>query len=311
MRAPLQGTDEWVAWRNGGIGASELPVIVNESPYQSEYELALLKRGLTDPKVMTTAMSWGHRVQRMAVDVYAEMTGRRVRNVNTSTTSKRYPHVYASLDARCVGERRGVEVKLTSRWDDPPRHVLIQVQGQMGVCDLDVVDIIRVGMYGEPAIFPIERDDALIADLLPLGEEWYVRYVLTDELPNVDGSRAAGRYLDRMEGPPEMVATSEQQMVAARLRHVRAAMKLADREHDELVNRLKESMAGAESLLGDGFRVAWKSTKPRTTTEWRAVASELAPEGGEAWQAALDRHTTTGEGSRPFRLTFDKEGDAQ
>ena len=298
-----------MAWRRSGIGASELGVIIGEDPYRGEYELALEKRGETEPRPANAAMAWGHRVQRLALDLYGEMTGKPVRNVNTTTTSKRWPHVYASLDGRVTGERRGVEVKLTSRWEEPPAHVLVQCQAQMGVCNLDAVDVMRVGMYGEPAIIPIERDDALVTELLDLGEAWYVRYVLGDEMPNVDGSRTTSRYLDRTDGPPEMAASGEQANIATRLRHVRIAMKVAEHEEAELINRLKESMAGAYVLTGDGWRVSWKPQKPRTTVDWKSVASELAPEDGETWQAVLGRHTTTGEGSRPLRLTFDKEGE--
>lgn len=310
MTTPLQNTPEWVAWRRGGIGASELPAIIGEDSFRSEYELALEKRGEGEPQRLNSAMAWGHRVQRIALDVYAEMTGYRVRNVNTTMVSKRHPHVYASLDGRVVGERRGVEVKLTSRWEEPPRKVVVQCQAQMGVASLDVVDVVRVGMYGEPAIYPIERDDTLIRELLDLGEAWYQRYVLGDELPPVDGSRGASRHLDRIEGPPEMEADDDQAVLAARLQAVKRTVKASEAEHDELVNRLKDSMHGSYALIGHGFRVAWKPSKGRTSTDWKGVAARLGLDAApDALTSAVEEYTTTGEGARPFRVTFDTEGE--
>lgn len=299
---PRQGTDAWVEWRRGGIGASELPAIIGEDPYRSEYELALLKRGDMEPEPENEAMRWGHRVQRLAVEAYVESTGRKVRNVNTTAVSRTFPHVYASLDGRVVGERRGVEVKLTRAWTEPPRRVIVQCQAQMGVCGLDAIDVVRVGMgYGEPAITTIERDESMAFDLLEMGEAWYQRYVLGDEMPPVDGSRGAGRALDRIEGPPDMVADGDQSAMVTRLGQLKAAMKAAESEHDLLVNRLKESMQGAYTLAGQGFHVTWKPSKPRTTTDWRGVAEEMG-----ASPVLVARYTTTGEGARPFRLTLEE-----
>lgn len=319
MKVPRQGTPEWVTWRRSGIGASELGVILGEDPYRSEYELALEKRGEGEPQAENEAMRWGHRIQRLAVEQYSEMTGRKVRNIGTTTVSRRHPHVYASLDGRCVGERRGVEVKLTHAWDEPPRRVVAQCHGQMGVHDLDAVDVMRVGRgYSEPTIHTIERDDALIRDLLELGEDWYVRYVLGPELPPIDGSRGASRRLDRVEGPPEMLADGDQAAMVTRLHQLKVAMKRAEAEHDLVANQLKDSMHGAYTLIGQGFRVSWKPSKPRTTTDWKLVAaayrtlllSGVEPPPHIASTDALDAieqlHTTTGEGARPFRVNVEE-----
>lgn len=294
---------EWVAERREYVGASDLPIILGESPYRSEYELALQKRGLTEPEPQNEAQAWGHRVQWLALDLYPDLTGRKVRHIHSTLRAKGYPHVRASLDGRVIGEKRGVEVKLTRAWDELPRHVVIQCQGQMGVCGLDAVDVMRVGMgYRAPAIFTIERDDALIGDLLPMAEAWYVRYVLGDGLPPVDGSRGASRYLDRTLGPPEMVASDEQTTLARQLAATRALLERSEGDERLLVNRLKESMAGAESMRGPGFRVTWKPTKERQSVDWRGVALEMG-----ASPVLVERHTTTQEGSRPFRVTFTEE----
>ncbi len=308
---PLQNTPEWVAWRRGGIGASEIPAILGDDPYRSEYELALLKRGDMAPEPSNPAMEWGHRVQRMALAAHAEESGLRIRNVRTTLTSKRYPHVYASLDGRVVGERRGIEVKLTRVWEEPPRRVVIQCQVQMAVADLESVDVVRVGMgYQAPAVYRILRDDQLIDELLPLAEAWFVRYVVGDELPPIDGSRGASRHLDRISGPPEMVASADQAALAALLHQLKATVKTTEAEHDLVINRLKESMAGAETLTGSGFRVAWRRQKPRQTVDWRALAAHyrsMSDAPPDALDEIEQRHTSASEGARPFRVSWKDE----
>lgn len=323
---PLQGTPDWYAWRRNGIGASEIPAILGEDPYMGEYELALEKRGLTERSPENDAQRWGKRVQRTALEMVAESRGWTVRNVNTTAVSRRFPHVYASLDGRHQGQRRGIEVKLArEKWEDePPRRVQIQCQTQMGVHEFEAIDVVKVApYYSEPLVFTVERDDILIAKLLPLGEKWYDRYVLGDELPPVDGSRAASRHLDRQEGPPEMQADIDQAALAARLQAIRRTLKTAEAEESEVINRLKESMHGSYALVGHGFKVAWKPSKPRTTTDWKLVAKayrdvlEMAGEWDRetlAVHASTDYldtlvslHSATGEGTRPFRVTFEEE----
>jgi putative phage-type endonuclease len=318
-----QGSPEWVAERRGYVGASDLAAILGRDPWRSEYELALEKRGLSEPRADTWPMAWGHRVQRLGIEVYHDLTGKRVRNVGTTTANPRWPHVRASLDGRVVREPRACEVKFTSRTvTEAPEHWVLQAQGQMGVCNLDAVDIVRLSGRDEPAIFTVERDDALIGDLLPMAEAWYVRYILGDELPPVDGSRGASRHLDRMAGPPEMAADEGQAAMAQALRAVRAALAVKEADERLLVNRLKESMAGAYAMTGEGWRVSWRPSKERTTVDWKAVAAAYRAEllafhealGGdgtaeaaEALDAIESLHSATGEGARPFRVTFDEE----
>jgi predicted phage-related endonuclease len=136
----------------------------------------------------------------------------------------------------------------------------------------------------------------------------------------VDGSRGASRYLDAQVGPPDMVASDEQAELVTTLRQIRKALDVFELDDKKLVNALKASMAGAEALRGPGFRITWKPTKERTTTDWKAVAAvyrdELlslqravmgdTSEAVTAYDAIEAQHTTTGEGTRPFRVNFEE-----
>jgi putative phage-type endonuclease len=300
---PLQGTPEWVAWRRGGVGASELPAILGMDRWKGEYQLALLKRGEIEPEPENEAMRWGHRVQRLALAAYAEQAGLRVRNVSTTAVSREYPHVYASLDGRVVGQRRGIEVKLTrERWDgEPPRRVQVQVQAQMGVLDLERVDVVRVAAhYVAPEIYVVERDEAAIGDLLPLAEAWYQRYVLGDELPPVDGSQAASRHLARYRGEAERDATDEQVAIARALVDMRRRRETLEEEDRKARNALKATMAGLGVIRGGGYRVVWSAVKGRTVVDWKSVAGDyrrqLEDLMDEAELAAVESfHTSVGE----------------
>ena len=307
---PKQNTPEWLEWRRGTIGASDLPSLFGEG-YRSEYELALEKRGMSEPDEQSWPMTWGHRVQRLGIEAYHDLTDKRVRNVNTTQVSTRWPHCSASLDGKVVREPRGVEIKWTSRrLDEPPRRWQLQALGQMAVCDLEAVDILKLSGYEAPRIWAVERDEALITDLMDTAEAWYVRYVLGDELPPIDGSAGASRALDRLSGPEELQADAEQAEMVRQLTDLRARMK-ADSDTERLiVNRLKDSMAGAEALVGDRFRISWRRSKPRRSTDWHAVATHyrsMVQAPPETLDEIEQRHTEEKEGSRPFRLTTEEE----
>ena len=306
MNTPAYGSPEWLEWRRHGVGASEMGALAGADPYRGEYAVWLEKRGEGEPFGGNAATSWGHKVEGLALDAYEEMTGRHVIRGETFS-DPRWPHLWATLDARW--EDVNVEVKATTRWTEPPAHVLLQVQAQMGIAGLAETDIVRVSPYGEPLVTTVPRDDDLIVDLLDMSEAWYVRYVEGDEMPPVDASQAASRYLDRVRGPEEMVASAEQAALVASLQGVRDALRRAEEDEKRLVNQLKASMAGAEALRGPGFRIAWRPTKERVSVDWHKVAHVMYSLAGippETYDAEVARHTTVSEGTRPFRVSFDE-----
>ena len=299
IQAPPYGSAEWVAWRDHGLGASELPTVVGCNPYQTEYQLASLKRGDTPAFEGSAATRWGHRMEAIGIEVWQEATGL-VAVTGETFGDPRWPHLWASLDGRAG--RIGAEVKWTARWDEVPSRVTVQALGQIGLADLDAVDVVRLSPYGEPTITRIERDDAAVTDLLDLGEAWYLRFVLGDEWPPLDGSPEARRALDRLVGTDERPADERQVEMLADLRRTREALERLTTAEDRLVRDIKASMAGAGVLTAPGVRVTWAPVKGRTTTDWKALAASLAvaPE-------IIAEHTTTGEPTTRFAVKYEEE----
>ena len=65
-----QGTDEWLRWRERGIGASEVGTMLGDNPYETAEDLWATKCGLKPPKVTTAAMLRGHRLEPAIRQVY-------------------------------------------------------------------------------------------------------------------------------------------------------------------------------------------------------------------------------------------------
>lgn len=194
-----QGTPEWAAARRSGIGGSDAPIVVGESPYRSAYELWAEKVGLIPRPEQTEVMAWGHRLEPLVAAAYTEATGRRLRRVRRLLRSRGRPWQIASLDRAVIGERRLVEIKTTRspRWDgaDPvPPDVLAQVEHYLAVTGWEVADVAVLVAGSDLRIIEVGRDDAYIRDLVEI-EADFVRRVETRTPPPLDASEATRRAL--------------------------------------------------------------------------------------------------------------------
>lgn len=308
VQAPPYGSAEWLAWRRHGLGASELPAIVGLDTYKSEYEIAAIKRGIeTETHGATALQRWGLRMEAVGIDWYAEQTGSTVVTGET-WADPRWPHLWASLDGRRSDSNIGVEIKYAARWVELPQRVEVQTLGQIGIANLDAVDVVRLSPYGEPDIIRVERDDDAIGDLLALGEAWYARYVLGDEWPALDDSGAARRVLGALRGTEERTADDDQRATLANLRQVRDAIARLEAAEKGLTRDLKASMAGAGVLVAPDARVMWSAVKGRTTVGWQQVAEGLRTRcTDEEWEAVVSLATTVGEPGDRFLVKFEEE----
>ena len=318
--------DAWYAERRTYIGASDVPIIIGISPYKTPYDLWLEKTGQREPEPPSEVQSWGHRVEQLAADFYAEQTGRRLRRYTRVQRHRQWPFIAANPDRGVIGEKRGVQVK--SSWkpwpDGVPEAYQVQCQVEMGVMGWEADDIALLTGYGGFRIFELERDDLRIRRLFTIVRAWWQRHIVEGIPPD-----RTGRHLDRVFGEDSMRASAVQADVARELRSVREAIARLEGRDNNLTEWLKRSMAGALRLDGRdyGFSISWKPSKARETTDWRAVATafrrlldaqvgdveppltaaemELARSlRPEQLDALVGIHTSTAEGSRPFRLTW-------
>ena len=308
VTVPAYGSDEWVARRRDGMGASDMAAIVDLDPWKGSYELALSKRGESDDGEQSWVMRMGHIMEPYGLEAYEREHGCTLTRGETFNND-RWPRCWATLDGR--HDDVGVEVKWTNSWgrDSVPRHIIVQVYAQMGIADLRAVDIVRVSSRDEPEVVArIERDEQAITGLLDTAEAWYARYVLGDELPPVDGSRGASRHLDKLRGDEERAANDQQVQLLDSLRAVRARLAEDEKTDRLIINELKATMVDTGVLTAPGVRVTWAATKGRAKTDWHKVAQMLKGDmPAEQFDQLAERHTTIGEPSTRFAVRFEEE----
>jgi putative phage-type endonuclease len=163
----------WLDERNTGIGASEAAAASGLDPYRSPLDLYLQKLGLKDRVRATIPMRVGNALEGLMAELYREETGREVESRQVFYRDHDRPHVFATVDGIAGG--RVVEFKTTTsrnkdvgnEGDELPFGWLLQVQQQMHVTGCTQADIAVLVDGRDFKLFHQERNDTLLAGLLP------------------------------------------------------------------------------------------------------------------------------------------------
>jgi putative phage-type endonuclease len=115
-----QNTSDWLAWRTGGVGASDAPIVLGVSPWKTREELLAEKRaslGRARPgryeKPMSAMMARGKELEPEAVAWYAGLTG--IVTGPLCCHHDEHEWIKASLDGWSESPRRILEVKCPGR----------------------------------------------------------------------------------------------------------------------------------------------------------------------------------------------------
>lgn len=298
LEVPAYGSPAWIAWRRGGLGASDLPAILGLDPYRSEHDVWLEKTGQAPAFAGNAKTRWGHRLEQVGIDHWNECDPYGIGLHNDGTfRHPGYSHLWCTPDAIATNVRGrpiGIEVKVTDAWQTPPERVRVQCLAQAGLADLERVDVVRLNFEDDPAIFRIERDEAAIEAILDTGETWYRLHVL-------EGIEPPRR-------PDETPADERQTALAADLRRVRKAIEQLERRERAIRDDLVASVAGKGLITGAGFRIEVRAAHDTTRTGWKELASGFLKDMPEAEREALiGLHQTTSRTGAAVYAKWDEE----
>jgi putative phage-type endonuclease len=301
------GTEaEWLAVRRSAIGASEAPMLLGVSPFKGPMELFAEKLEVLERDAETDAMRWGKILEGPLAEHYAAETGRRLHDPGRYTLrrSRAVPFMVATLDREIVSApydmldpatgtlRRyerpvpaPLEIKTTAgygsdEWnDEPPVHVLVQVQHQLAVTGWAWASV-AVLLGGRTfRWYDVPRHDAFIAKLCEAELEFFA-HLRTKTLPRVDGSagtKAALRalYPKEISGlvvnlPGEAAEWDTQRLEAI------AALKVAEAAKDEAENKLRAALGEAEvGILPNGTTYTYKASERKGYVVQPAIVRTL------------------------------------
>ncbi len=163
-----QGTEEWLAWRHSGIGASEASTIMGDNRFQSPSELFYQKKHKIDTET-NEKMRLGTSLEPDARGLYIEETGMSVEP--RCLQSKEHSWIIASMDGITNDFGHIVEIKCgksaywQARKGNVPSYYYGQLQHQLMITGLDFVDYWCYWPGYEGVLQTVTRDEPYIRRL--------------------------------------------------------------------------------------------------------------------------------------------------
>jgi len=303
---------EWLEERKKGIGASEAAAILGVSKWASPVSVWAEKKGFAPPREDSLRLKVGRLLEEPVARLYAEREG--VELTGDGMTTVYHPgglHVFATADRLVVGRSRGVECKtvdarMADDWgedgsDGVPIYYVPQGVIGMAVHNLPEWDYAALIGFDDFRVFRLVRDLELENEILSRCDAFFVRYVMGNEEPALDGSEACAAYLAQKyqrNTLPLIGANEEAEQLLKDLFAIKDQVKADEAIQTEYENRLKAIIGEAEGIQGICGKALWRKNKDSEKTEWEAVARAL-----NAPSDLIAQHTIIRPGPRVFRPT--------
>lgn len=292
---------EWLEWRRGGIGASDIAAILGLSPWASPWSVWAEKVGLIDisdddQNELQEAGQW----LELAIGPWVEArTGLRLQSEQNALVHPQFEWAICTLDGELyddggqVAPLGNLEIKTAwpgKAWDEAPVHYEAQCLWQQFVGGYERT-YLAVLMGRRLDIHIIERDDDEIAFMLEQAEKFWQDHVVTGDPPPVDGSDATTAALVEVYGSADSDSTIDldDDLVALveQYRDAKATERDTSGYVQEIGNRLRAALADHEIGTADGQKVvSWKE-QARTTVNGKALLA-AAIEARDQLQAVVD-----------------------
>lgn len=283
----------WLSIRQSGIGSSDAAAAVGLHPYKSQLELWMDKTGRQfDDKepsrgeLLTSPLHWGQVLEPLVADHYAQHTGYRVQRVNAILQHVEHPWMLANLDREVVGndnvqilECKTAGIYGAKLWKDGvPEYVQLQVMHQLAVTGQQAADVAVLLGGHELQIHRIERDEAMIEQLITL-ERHFWAYVESDTPPPADGSDSADQALRALfpQDDGETIDLCHDvglSQTFADLQRVRHTLDDAKKEEAKLKHKLQQAMGTATLATFPSGVLSWKQTKPVNRLDTKTLQKE-------------------------------------
>lgn len=273
--------------RQTGIGASEAAAALGLDAWRGEYELVLKKtKPWLLPDVPSVAARRGQYLEPLVADLYAEyMRARGHAHMTLEKESRTLRYGGDASDSVLLvtpdyyvrglngGADRLLEIK-TKTWrsamgfdapgtDELPDNVILQVQQQLLVTGLTMCDV-AVLVDDEFRLYHLEANATLQQALATRLTAWWQLRVVQNQMPDVDGSKAAMLNLRAMlqasEGVVRQANDGEKELLS-RLAKLRAESKVIEADDARLVQTLRLGIGEDVGVQSDAGKMTFKADK--------------------------------------------------
>lgn len=197
--------EQWLVGRGKGIGASDAPIVLGESTWDSAYGLWAKKRGMVPFDASESiAIKIGQGMEAVAANIYEDYTRRECYDLGAFTVQRHpiYPFLTCTLDRvvhdfdkgwGCLNLKAVGGAKSEEWVDSAPRIYWVQEQAEMMVTGLKWASLGVIVSNYDFRWCDVERDDDFIDNtLIPkLCRFW--AHVQTGIPPTPDGHPSTGK----------------------------------------------------------------------------------------------------------------------
>ena len=291
---------EWLAWRRGGIGASDIAGILGISPWSSPFAVWAEKLNLLPDDELDDddPREFGRRAEAMVGPWFCERTGLWLTGEQMWLTSKDEPWMLATPDALVCDDSAGftqpaghapmedvlgpLEIKTDfgKPWPEIPVHYAAQGQWQMAVGGWNRMWF--AVLHGRRfRTYELERDQADIDYMIERARAFWHDHVLIPHPPEVDGSEAtaaaiAAIYPDTIKG--KAVDIDHVAGALDMLAEAKADAKAAGERESAAKSVLAWALKDAEVGLVAGNEVCtYKAQTRKSTCTHCGAVDESAP----------------------------------
>ena len=262
--------EEWLKYRTGGIGGSDVSIIAGINPFKSVHQLWLEKTGQIEPEQTESEYAhFGTLLEPIVRKEFTERTGIKVRQKHMLLQSSEYPFMYADLDGVINegGELAIFEAKTASQykmetWEEGvPASYILQVQHYMAVTGAKKTYIAALVGGNHFVYHVVERDEVMIAKIIAMEKYFWETHVIGGVEPIPDGSEATTNYFNSkfsesngqiIELPEEALAICEEyERLSEQLKELETAKSAA-------ANQLKSYLNEAEAGTVGDRKIVWK-----------------------------------------------------
>lgn len=263
--------EEWLKYRQQGIGGSDASAAAGISPWKSPMSLWLEKTGRIEPEAPGEEAYWGQVHEENVTREFEKRSGLEVRRLDAILQRPDKPFMLANIDREVIGQKIGLECKTTnafrrSEWEDDniPDDYYIQCQHYMAVTGYEAwwIACLIGGNYFVYKL--IERNEELISQLIKT-EEAFWQHVISDTMPPVDGTKASAEALKKLYPVSNGQIIDLPDTAEFWIKQYEQACE----DEKEVKERKTEAQNALQSMLGEteagqvnGRIVTWKNTKP-------------------------------------------------
>lgn len=268
--------DEWLAFRQGKIGASDIPIILGLSKFKDPFELWLEKTGQGDASAGNiVAARCGHALEGTIAAMYAEHTGRVVSDLGDYAVvqHKETPWLFCTPDRTAIDKAMGtmvVELKTMSDrmaeayrkgGDEGDDLHYIQLQYQMFLCGVQHGSIAAIINNREFHCYDFEYDAELIEATLPLVVD-FMHCVENNTPPSPGWQKSATAAITRLhpdDNGKAKVMSRRAYLEAKLALDLAELVKSSERQIDASNNLVRQEMGDATYIVSEDGSICFSN----------------------------------------------------